>query len=193
MSNKIRYGLSNVYWAKATISTSDGSATYATPVAWPGAVNLSLDAEGEISNFHADNIVYYTSVANNGYSGTLESALVPDDFREEILGEYKDTKGVMVEKSVVDPVHFALLFQFEGDKKAIRHALYNVIASRPSTEGATKEDAIEPQTESIDITVLPIYNSALGENVVKARTAASTNATAYSNWYAAVYTVTTTT
>lgn len=64
-TNKIRYGIKNCYYAVATI-TSTGAATYSTPVAMPGAVSLSLDAQGETSPFYADNIVYYTSVSNSG-------------------------------------------------------------------------------------------------------------------------------
>ena len=59
MANKIKYGLRSVYYAKATPATN-GSLTYATPVAIPGAVNLSMEPQGETSPFYADNIVYYT-------------------------------------------------------------------------------------------------------------------------------------
>ena len=190
VKNKIKYGLSKVYYAIATIDESANTATYGNPVAWPGAVNLSIDAEGDISNFYADNIVYYVSAANNGYTGSLETALVPDSFREDVLGEYKDGKSVYIEKSDVEPVHFALLFQFEGDQKATRHVLYNCIAARPTTEGATKEDTIEPQTETIDITAIPIYNSTLQANIVKARAGVGSDSTTYEGWYSAVYTPT---
>ena len=56
MANKIKYGLKNVYYAKITEGTG-GTITYGTPVAIPGAVSMSLDAQGEISKFYADNIV----------------------------------------------------------------------------------------------------------------------------------------
>lgn len=38
----------------------------------PGAVSISLDAEGEYSPFYAEGIVYYRNVTNNGYSGDLD-------------------------------------------------------------------------------------------------------------------------
>ena len=84
-ANKIKYGIKNVYYAVATIA-ADGSATYATPKPLKGAVSLSMDPQGDSTPFYADNIVYYTSVANNGYEGDLELALIPDEFLVDILG-----------------------------------------------------------------------------------------------------------
>ena len=82
--NKIKYNLKNVHAAIQT-HTEDGGYSYETPVAIPGAVSLSLDAQGETSPFYADGIVYFRSVSNNGYSGDLEIALIPEWFRTEIL------------------------------------------------------------------------------------------------------------
>ena len=53
--NKIKFGIKGCYYAVATIAANN-SATYGTPVALPGAVNLSLSPQGETNSFYADNI-----------------------------------------------------------------------------------------------------------------------------------------
>ena len=179
MANKIKYGIKSVYWSK--ITETGGTITYGTPVAMPGAVSLSLDQQGDTSQFYADNIVYWTGVANNGYQGDLEVALIPDDFRTQILGETLDSVGgFYVETSSDQQSEFALLFQFEGDENATRHCLYRCVATRPSVSGSTKEESIEPQTETITITAMP----RISDEVVKAR--CPHDASAYANWFTAV-------
>ena len=180
--NKVKYNLKNVHAAVLT-KGDDGTFTYATPVAIPGAVSLSLDAEGDSSPFYADGIVYFRSTANNGYSGDLEIALVPEWFRTDILQEKKDSNGVLIERSdVTESVYFALLFEFDGDVNAIRHVLYNCTASRPSIESQTKESSIEPGTETLALTADPRE-----DGLVKSRTGDETSAATYNNWYKNVY------
>lgn len=185
MGNKVKYNLKNVYAAKLTETVKDGvtTFTYDTPKPIPGAVSISLDAEGETKAFYADGIVYFRSVTNNGYSGDLEIALIPEWFRTDILQEVLDDKGVLVEKSgLSDTVKFALLFEFDGDIRSIRHVLYYCTASRPSLESETKEDTIEPGTEKLSITADP-----RSDGLVKARSGDTTDEAAYDNWYKAVY------
>ena len=186
MGNKVKYNLKNVHAAKLTESVVDGAVkyTYAAPQAIPGAVSISLDAEGDSSPFYADGIVYFRLVANNGYSGELEIALIPEWFRTDILQETLDSNGVLVEKSdQAESVKFALLFEFDGDVRAIRHVMYNCTASRPSIESETKEDTIEPGTEKLSLTADPRE-----DGLVKSRTGDTTSAETYQNWYKSVYT-----
>lgn len=187
--NKVKYGLKNCYYAVLT-EGSGGAISYGTPVALPGAVSLSLAAEGDHSRFYADDGVYFTIFDNTGYTGSLELALVPDSFRTAILGETADSKNVLVEKSGVTPTRFALLFEFTGDQKQTRHVFYNCTASRPDVAANTKGETTEVQTETINIDAGPIALTSGGDYIVKAKTGASTDTTTYNGWYSAVYTPT---
>ena len=100
-ANKIRYGLKNVHFAKLTetVDSTTGAVTYsyATPVAWPGAVSLNLEPQGEITNEYADDGVWYTFAQNSGYQGDFEYETMPESFRSTILGETVDSNDVYIE------------------------------------------------------------------------------------------------
>lgn len=182
MGNKVKYNLKNVHASKLTKS-STGTYTYDTPKPIPGAVSISLEPEGDSNPFYADGIVYFRSTSNNGYSGDLEIALIPEWFRTDILKEEVDKNGVLIEKaSISETEKFALLFEFDGDEKAIRHVLYNCSASRPSIESETKEESINPGTETLSLTADPREDA-----LVKSRTGDTTTDTTYQNWYKTVY------
>lgn len=181
---KVKYGLKNCYYALATIA-SDGTASYGSPVRLPGAVSLSLEPSGENSVFYADDVAYFTTGGSTGYTGSLELALIPDDFRKACLGETEHDTGILVETSDAAPAPFALLFEFTTDDKALRHVFYNCTASRPTISGKTKGESAEPSTETINLTATSIINAALDGSIVKAK--AQSTASAYSSWYTSVY------
>ena len=106
-SNKVKFGLKNCHYAKATFD-EDGSVTYAKPVRIPGAVSLSMDANGEIEPFFADNIAYYVVNNNSGYEGDLEIALIPESFLTDIMHEELDGNGVLAENANVELEHSCL-------------------------------------------------------------------------------------
>ena len=179
--NKVKFNICNVHYALITVD-EDGDVTFGTPVAMPGAVSLSLEPNGEPSNFYADGYAYYTISNNMGYEGDLELAMVPESFRTDVLKESLDDNSVLVESANVETANFALLFEFDGDVKKIRHVLYNCSAARPNIESATNEEEIEVQTETLAITAAPLANG-----YVKARTGDSTTDTVYTGWYSSVY------
>lgn len=179
--NKVKYNLKNTHYAVQT-EGADGEITFGTPVPIKGSVSIALDAQGEISPFYADGIVFYKTSSNNGYEGDLEVALLPESFRTDVLGETLDSKKVLIENADAVQKSFALLFEFDGDQKAIRHVLYNCAATRPSIESETKEDTVEPTTETLTISATALPN---GE--IKAKTGDETDPQTYEGWYKSVY------
>lgn len=186
MANKVKFGLKNVHYALATIA-ANGSATYETPKAFPGAVSLSLDVQGDLTPFRADNMDYYVSNGQNSYQGDLEMALFTDEVREDLFGDVKEeTSGLQYEVAGQEAKHFALLFQFEGDAHSTRHVMYNCTGTRPSVGSTTtgENGEIEPQTETSTITASPIYIPSTQEEVIKAKAGAED--AAYANWFTTV-------
>ena len=179
--NKVKYNLKNAHYAMLSIA-EDGKVSYGTPTAMPGSVSISLDANGEPENFYADGEAYYVINNNMGYNGDLELAMIPESFRTDALKEQLDDKGVLIENAQVELAEFALLFEFDGDQRHIRHVLYNCSASRPGIEGKTNEESREVQTEKLTIKAAPLANG-----MVKAKTGDTTDATVYNDWYKAVY------
>lgn len=184
--NRVQFGLKNVYYAKLTETVaSNGTVTYAyaTPVAMPGAVTLTLTQNGSSEPFYADNIVFYQSVANNGYEGDLELARVPDSFYTAILGYTQTSTGkVLQENSAAEPANFALLYQIDGDKSNEDYVLYKVTAQRPEVGSSTITDTKTPQTMTMSITAIP-----RPDGLVFARTTDTTPTATKSGWFSSVY------
>lgn len=182
MPNKVRYGLKNVHYAPVTFA-SDGTPTFGAPVAMPGAVSTNMSKQGDTYTFYADDGSYFELGDNASYEGDLVLALIPESFRTLALGEVEDAKGVLFEQSNPEKGHFALLFEFTGDAKAIRHVLYNCTASENTIEGQTKGENIEVQTETLTITARALPNG----GPVRCRTGEETDATVYNGWYTTVH------
>ena len=132
--------------------------------------------------FEENGTAYYVINNNMGYDGDLELAMIPEDFRVSALNETLDDNKVLIEDANSELNRFALLFEFDGDVKHIRHVLYNCSASRPGIEGKTNEESREIQTETLTIKATP-----LPSGVVKAKTGNETDSTVYADWYKAVY------
>jgi phi13 family phage major tail protein len=181
--NKVIYGLKKVHYSIIT-EGEDGTFTYAAPVALPGAVEISLEPRGETSDFYADDILYYTTVSNQGYEATLTVAQITRDFRTAVLGETLiTTDNILTENTNQKPKRIAFLFEFDGDQKAVRHCLYNCTVTRPSLTSATKTESAEPQPQELTLVAAPRPE----DGVVKRSTTADTPAGTYDAWYTTVY------
>jgi phi13 family phage major tail protein len=181
--NKILFGLKNAHYSKITVD-GNGIITYATPKKLEGSTELSLEPRGDMVEFYADDILYYSASNNQGYDGTLTLANISEEFMTEILGEIKDsTDSVMTEKADATSSYFALMFEFAGDVKAIRHVLYYCSASRPTVGSSTKTDSVEPNTNELTF----VASARPSDLSVKTKTTTTTPDNIYNNWYSAVY------
>lgn len=178
--NKVLFGLRNVH-----VAFKGEEGAYDAPKPVPGAVNLGLSGEGDTETFYADDIPYFTFSSNNGYTGDLEMAIIPDWFKIEALGWVKDGNGMVIEVADGEQKPFALLFEVQGDKAKKRYVYYNCNSSKPSEEHATIEDTRTPQTQTATITIIP--EEIEGKSVVKGSLEMSLEtATAFNAFYESV-------
>lgn len=185
VENKVQFNLKNVHYA---VMTTDGEEpTWEPPVHVPGAVNISLEASGEITPFYADGVVYYKSSSNNGYEGDLEMARFIDQMLQDVWGYVlNETDKTIIENVNTEPKSFALLFQIDGDVGNDLYCMYNCTGTRPGIVGATSTESKEPQTQTSTISATSLENG----NVF-ARTTSETPASVLENWFKKVYTPTT--
>ncbi|WP_099329107.1 major tail protein [Clostridium paraputrificum] len=182
MENKVTFGLKNAHYS--VITESEEGINYGTPTPIPGSVEISLDPRGDMSEFYADDILYHSEGNNQGYDGTLTIANIPEKFAVECLGEVLDEEDkVITEKSNSIGKKFALMFEFDGDVKAIRHVLYCCSANRPTITSSTKTNTKEPNTNELVFVSSPRATDLR----VKSRTSTLTPKSIYDNWYKKVY------
>lgn len=183
MGNKVTFGLKNVHYAVIT-EEELGTITYATPKPLPGGIEISIEPKGEMTEFYADDVLYYSASTNQGYEGTLKIANITDEFCTEVLAEVLDeTDQVISEVANAKTKPFALLFEFDGDVKAVRHVLYNCSANRPTVASTTKTSSTEPNENELSFTAGPRST----DYKVKTKTTDKTTETVYNNWYKKVY------
>lgn len=186
MANKVRFGLEKAYYA---LIQEDG--TYGTPKPLKGAVALSLNAEGDSSNFYADNCPYVTFCTNSGYTGELEIAFFEDEDAQALLGEKKATNGIVYEDADAQPASFALLFETKSNVYDKRYAMYDCKLSRPSLEANTTTDATDPDTTTLNFTSIPHEMQINGETKKVTKGVIENTEegkTMFAAWYTAVQT-----
>ena len=183
--NKVQFNLYNVHYAVIT-PDNDGAPVFGTPVHVPGAVTLTLDPVGSMDPFYADGVIYYMSQSNNGYTGSLEMARVPEQMLIDVWGFAQDaTSKILTESANVETKEVALMFQIDGDQDDECFTLYRCMLSRPNAGSTTNTDTKTPQTRSMDLTAAPIVAGTKAGQIM-AKSGAETPAATKTAWFSAV-------
>ena len=188
-TQKIKYGLSHVYYAVVTETTQSGVTTssYGTLKPWQGAVSLSMTPQASKSVFRADDSDYYVSYGDGTIEGDLECALVPEDLKKDLGWVKTDNNGILVESAdeYKETKFVALEFQINGDVKAVRHCLYKCSLSRPSLGSKTtgENGQVEPVTETVTVTATPRADE---DRYLHAYTTENTATATYAGWFSTV-------
>ena len=162
------------------VRAADG---YATPVALPGAISLTMSANTARKILTVDETEAGAAEVLVNYAGELTLARIPDAFRADCLGELRDDYGMKYETVAPVTARFALLFEFDGDQHKTRHVFYNCSVSRPGVAGRTvvPDEGPDPSqgTETLTITA-----AARSDGLVRAR--CSPGDAAYDTWFEGV-------
>ena len=183
-ADKVQYNLKNVHYAIQQVG-DNGAISYGTPKHVPGAVSLTCDPEGETSTYYADGIKYFVSSGNDGYTGSLEMALIPASMRADIWGMEVNSKGVQMEDAEAETKVIALLFEVDGDQHGRKNVLYGVTLTRPGMGSKTNDGSKEPQNQTCELIAAPVNIN--GKMCPMANTTAEVDATVDANWFKSVY------
>ncbi|WP_165055037.1 MULTISPECIES: major tail protein [unclassified Adlercreutzia] len=160
MANLYKYGFAELHVAFAT---EEG---YETPISIPNVLSLTLDPEGSSQAVYGDDSKIAEINTNNGYTGSVNADVFPDDFLCEALGWYKDNKGKYVEVADGKPRHFAMAYRIQGDEKNRRTWCYDCLLSRPSKTANGVQENVEPDTDTLNLTVVPKHFADIDKKVV---------------------------
>lgn len=178
--NKLKFGVRNVHVVKAT-DTGTALTYEGKSIPWRGAVELTLDPNGDALEEYADDIQYAKIENNQGYTGKMTMEYLQPEIDELIFGNKPGEDGVTIENADNKTSIVALMFEFSGDQNHVRHVLYNVGFSRSSDGSATRSDKLEAQKAEFEFSAMPDpYNYNIKAKVPE-------GATPYATWFETVY------
>ena len=151
MANKVEFGISQLHVGTYTVD-DQGNVTLGTPYHQKGAVSFSPEEQSELTNFYADNIVYWSGYSGGSFEGDLEVAMFDDAFKTQFLGYKALTNGGLANVKNPTKPSVYIAFQVEGDDESRRVILYNCSLGGITREYNTIEENKEPATETLGVT-----------------------------------------
>ena len=152
MANKVEFGISQLHIGTYTVG-ENGAVTLGTPYHQKGAVSFSPEEQSELTNFYADNIVYWSGYSGGSFEGDLEVAKFDDEFKTQFLGYRALSDGGLANVKNATKPSVYIAFQVEGDAESRRVIMFNCSLGAITREYNTIEEEKEPATETLAVTV----------------------------------------
>lgn len=193
MSKKVQFGIKDVtVWPiteDVDPQTQEATLEFGTKIAIPGTTKLTLDSDAsDASTFYADDIAYYiTPGKNNGRTGSLENAFIPEDVMTALMDFIQDENGNLVELVNSQTKYFAMAFSKETNDGDIRFIYYKCAFGKLPVSGDTTTDQVTPEVTAVDLKVVPPTKqftlNGVKQPVLGIRTGANTTQASYNAWF----------
>lgn len=159
MAKRVRYGLKNLYYSSIT-ENADGTLTYATPIAIPGAKSITMKPKTSKTEDYADDGLWYVDSMTYGYDGSfeVEDTLAFQNFCNEVFSRSATKGSSYLETPAQRHKPFCLLGEFGlagSTETGRRFCLYYVIADTPEESGSTNSPDKTIATYTVNFTAIP--------------------------------------
>lgn len=155
-TNKVKFGLSNVHYAVATVSEA-GAVTYGNWSALPNGISLTTDSNTNTSTQYADNVLVYEGSTVTSTTLELELTVIPKAFLTDILGYKVGSDGGLVQPAGAITKKIALWFEMDGDVKKSRVCYFLCsVSDVPGENAQTKTESITFANKKLNLTAYPV-------------------------------------
>lgn len=150
--NAVEYGLSRIIvWP----IKADGSYDTDNVIDFDVPTSFNLDRQSSFQDFYAKNRKVATVETDQGFSGAMTSLVLPDAFKEKVLGYVKSTLGDLLAGGNERSGYCGIGWEFLGDVHARRCFASRVKCANLRRTHTTTDTGVQAASETIDISATP--------------------------------------
>jgi len=171
-SNNPAIGVDKCYVAKLLSDPVSGAPSWGTPVALPGIVKLTVNANGALVTDWADNKAFFVTNSRGNTQVQLENVNIDPAVLADMLGQVR-ANGITLENALDQSAYYALGFRIwiggtdDSGGKIYRYFwLYKGKFAVPSTNAETKKATITPQHISLTAEFVALNTTDYDGNVM---------------------------
>jgi phi13 family phage major tail protein len=165
-------GVDRCYIAKLLSDPVSGAPSWDTPVALPGIVKLTVNANGALVTDWADNKAFFVTNSRGNTQVQLENVNIDPAILADMLGQTR-ANGITIENALDQSAYYALGFRVwiggtdDSGGKIYRYVwLYKGKFAIPSTNAETKKATITPQHVALSAEFVALSSVTYDGNVM---------------------------